>query len=70
MYGSAASSTKQLLSSTTTGSALPPKDWMAIAKACLGPEIIYYGKLVILSYVKNKPHAMLLMVYQLLEICS
>jgi hypothetical protein len=34
--------TQQLLSSITTGSALPPDDCMAIAKACLGLEIIYY----------------------------
>jgi hypothetical protein len=37
MYGATAPLTQQLLNSIPDGSAFPPDDWMAIAKACLGP---------------------------------
>jgi hypothetical protein len=37
MYGAAAPFAQQLLNSITAGSALPPDDWMTIAKACLDP---------------------------------
>jgi hypothetical protein len=37
MYGATAPFTQQLLNSIAAGSALPPDDWMAIAKACLSP---------------------------------
>jgi hypothetical protein len=43
--------------------------WLLL-KLVLALGIIYDGKLAILSYVKNKPPAMLLMAYQLLQICS
>jgi hypothetical protein len=41
-----------------------------LLKLVLALEIIYYGKLAILKYVKNKPPAILLMAYQLQQICS
>jgi hypothetical protein len=37
MCWAAARFTHHFLSSITTGSAMTPDDWMAIAKACLGP---------------------------------
>jgi hypothetical protein len=37
MYGATAPFTQQLLNSIAAGSAFPPDDWMAIAKACLSP---------------------------------
>jgi hypothetical protein len=43
---------------------------MALLKLALALGIIYYGKLAILKYVKNKPPAILLIAYQLLQICS
>jgi hypothetical protein len=64
-YGATAPFTQQPSTSIAAGSALPPDDWMAIAKA-----IIYYAKLAILKYVKNKPPTVLLMAYELLQICS
>jgi hypothetical protein len=41
-----------------------------LLKLALAPEIIYDGKLAILKYVKNKPPAVLLTAYQLLQIWS
>jgi hypothetical protein len=38
MYGATAPFTQQLLNSNASGSAFPPDDWMAIAKAYLGPR--------------------------------
>jgi hypothetical protein len=37
MYRATAPFTQQLLNSIAAGSAFPPDDWLAIAKACLGP---------------------------------
>jgi hypothetical protein len=41
-----------------------------LLKLVWAPEITYYEKLAILKYVKNKPSTILLMAYQLLQICS
>jgi hypothetical protein len=61
MYGPTAPFTAQLLQSAVGDSALPPEDWMRIAKACPAQGNIYCGKLATQSYVGNRWLLMLLM---------